>query len=551
MPNCVYVNDPNTSGTSQLVSPSIALGSNRHQLVFRHFYATDYEFDGGVLEISTNGGAFQDILAAGGTFLSGGYDTPLVGGTLAGRQAWTGMQVGYITTKIILPANTSSQSVRFRWRMGTDPMEDGAGWRIDNIYVVDQPVVPVASGFSENFDNVSAPTLPAGWTTATSGGVPAFVTGSGTNIAQTPPNAAFINDSDQTGTTDLISPSVTLGGDPSRLVFRHAYATHLGFDGGVLEIKIGGGNFQDILAAGGSFVEGGYSTVSNLSSATNPLSGRNAWTGSSSNNVPPQFTNTIVNLPAASINQPVQFRWRHAFDATPGLNYGGWWLDSIRVENAAPAANGFVENFDSITAPQLPSGWTTSATGIGAPFVTRTDRADTPPNSVYTTDPNNISTAVIVSPSIRIGGNSPKLIFRHAYNTEASWDGGVLEIKIGNGAFQDILAASGTFVQNPYRATPLNNTGGNPIGGRRAWTGLSGGSTANPTFITTEVNLPPAAYRQLVQFRWVHGSDNTAIAQEQQVGGLIAFRLQTPFPARIKRQFRFRQSALQTRIRRK
>ena len=31
-----------------------------------------------------------------------------------------------------------------------------------------------------------------------------------------------------------------------------------GFDGGVLEISIGGGAFQDILAAGGTFGVGGY-----------------------------------------------------------------------------------------------------------------------------------------------------------------------------------------------------------------------------------------------------------------------------------------------------
>jgi hypothetical protein len=134
-PNAVFTNDPNTQGTAELVSPAIALGNISHKLVFRHFYQTDYEFDGGVLEISINGGGFQDILAAGGAFITGGYDTILVSGTLSSRQAWTGQQAGYITTEVSLPPATNNQSVRFRWRLGTDNMEAGTGWRIDDVQV--------------------------------------------------------------------------------------------------------------------------------------------------------------------------------------------------------------------------------------------------------------------------------------------------------------------------------------------------------------------------------------------------------------------------------
>lgn len=497
-PNCVYVNDPNTQGTSQLVSPAIALGGSRHKLVFRHVYATDFEFDGGVLEISVDGGAFQDIIAAGGTFITGGYDTPLTGGTLVGRNAWTGMQVGYLTTKINLPSNTSNRSVQFRWRIGTDNMEDGAGWRIDNVYVFDDPAAPTASGFSENFDGVAAPQLPSGWTTATTGGVPAFATG--TNLTQTAPNAVFVNDPNQSGTSDLISPPITLDGNPSRIVFRHAFATISGLDGGVLEIKIGGDAFQDIIAAGGAFAENGYSA--NLISPTNPLNGRAAWTGSSSNNIPPQFVNTTVILPARAANQSVQFRWRQALDQTPGLSYGGWWIDNVRVEAYTPAAVGYIENFDAVTAPQLPTGWTTTAFGSGASFITSTATPDTPPNAAFTIDPAAVGTAELVSPSIRIGGNSPKLIFRHNFITEDTFDGGVLEIKINNGNFQDIITAGGSFVSGGY--TDMLSAGfGNPLSGRMAWSGTSNG------YITSEVNLPVTAYRQQIQFRWQHGSDSS------------------------------------------
>lgn len=135
-PNAVFVNDPNTEGLAELVSPSIAIGNVPHKLIFRHFYQTDFEFDGCVLEISIAGGAFTDILTSGGTFAVGGYNAPLFGGSpLGGRNSWTGQQSGYITTEVNLPASTLNQNVRFRWRLGTDPMEAGTGWWIDNVQV--------------------------------------------------------------------------------------------------------------------------------------------------------------------------------------------------------------------------------------------------------------------------------------------------------------------------------------------------------------------------------------------------------------------------------
>jgi hypothetical protein len=41
---------------------------------FDHTYGFQTNVDGGLLEISTNGAPFKEILAAGGSFLSGGYN---------------------------------------------------------------------------------------------------------------------------------------------------------------------------------------------------------------------------------------------------------------------------------------------------------------------------------------------------------------------------------------------------------------------------------------------------------------------------------------------
>ena len=95
-------------------------------------------FDGGVLEISTDGGnTFQDILAAGGSFVTGGYNRTIAsdrGSPIAGRQAWSGNSNGYITTVVNVPA--IQKQGRLRWReMASDTSGGNEGWRVDSLYM--------------------------------------------------------------------------------------------------------------------------------------------------------------------------------------------------------------------------------------------------------------------------------------------------------------------------------------------------------------------------------------------------------------------------------
>jgi hypothetical protein len=82
-----------------------------------------------------------------------------------------------------------------------------------------------------------------------------------------------------------VSSPINLPNGPARLTFQNYYDLEpdigsIADDGGVLEIKLGTNAFTDILAAGGSFVTGGYtSTITNLWG--NPLAGRQAWSGNS------------------------------------------------------------------------------------------------------------------------------------------------------------------------------------------------------------------------------------------------------------------------------
>jgi hypothetical protein len=77
LPNAGFVDDPATINDKQLLSPSIPViaDGTPARMSFRSNFNLQDGFDGGVLKISFDDGlTFQDILAAGGTFTSGGYN---------------------------------------------------------------------------------------------------------------------------------------------------------------------------------------------------------------------------------------------------------------------------------------------------------------------------------------------------------------------------------------------------------------------------------------------------------------------------------------------
>ena len=189
-----------------------------------------------------------------------------------------------------------------------------------------------APTFAENFDGVVAPALPAGWTTTktpATGNPPLWVTS--TTLRDTLPNSAFGGGSTTPGETILNSPVTAIPLAPTmgskagvQLNLKTSYNTEPSFDGGVLEISINGGPFQDILAAGGSFAAGGYN--GSIVVTDSVLTGRQAWTGNSGG-----FITTTVNLPATSFGQNAQFRWRMAYDTGTSPAGGGLRIDTISI----------------------------------------------------------------------------------------------------------------------------------------------------------------------------------------------------------------------------
>jgi hypothetical protein len=179
------------------------------------------------------------------------------------------------------------------------------------------------------------------------------------------------------------------------------------------------------------------------------------------------------------------------------------------------ATAGQSQNFDGVTAPALPVGWTsTVVTGGSQNWATVSTASASAPNSVFTNDPGAVSEADLETPPITITSATAQVAFKIFYNTEASttagvgYDGTVLEIKIpsvNGGAYQDIVAAGGSFVTNGYNRT-ISATFSNPLANRMAWSGNSA------AFLPVLITLPASANGQAIQLKWRMGSDDSVSA---------------------------------------
>jgi hypothetical protein len=440
-PNNAFHDAPGCVTDSSLYSPAFFIFSAFAgvNLYFDQNYNLENGLDGAVLEVSINGGPFTDFVAAGGTFFGGGYNGTISAATLspiAGRAAWTGNSGGNSPVNAIMPPVANNSSVILRFRLATDCSGASAGWSVDRVdvtYLVPCPSpTPSPTGtptptptpsptppsptptppttptpvpctiisLNENFDAVTAPALPAGWSSSFNQGPagcpPAQICTQGTNWATTtttpasPPNCAF-HDAPSCVTDSALSAPSFVSFMGQMLEFQHYYDMSSGFDGAVLEISINGGPFTDFLAAGGTFFPGGGYNGTISSGFQNPLGGRAAWTGDSGG-----YITTFATMPPAASQQSVVLRFRLATDCG-GSTGNGWRLDNIKVVYSIPC----VTPSPTLSPPATP---TPSAT----------------PSSTPAAQPLNLSTRLRVQTGDNvgiagfiIGGTAPKnLLFR-------------------------------------------------------------------------------------------------------------------------------------------
>jgi hypothetical protein len=125
----------------RLISPPLDL-STVSRLLFWHRFDLEASFDGGVLEISTDGG--QTWTDLGPQMVVNGYNGRIpTDNPLGARPAWTGTSNGTGMVRVEVDLGPwAGPGRRIRWRLGCDSLtaEVRTGWLVDDVEVADFPL---------------------------------------------------------------------------------------------------------------------------------------------------------------------------------------------------------------------------------------------------------------------------------------------------------------------------------------------------------------------------------------------------------------------------
>jgi hypothetical protein len=125
----------------RLIAPTQRISTTSH-LIFWHRFQFEGGYDGGVVEVSTDGGStWVDAIVGGGSFVTGAYNgtiSPSFGSPIAGRAAWTTGDATAAMSKVDINLGAfAGLDVRIRFRLACDPFaagsQPGVGWWIDDV----------------------------------------------------------------------------------------------------------------------------------------------------------------------------------------------------------------------------------------------------------------------------------------------------------------------------------------------------------------------------------------------------------------------------------
>lgn len=133
--------DAGGSNSSLRTKTAVNVPSSKTELVFIHKFATENDYDGGVVEVSTDGSNWAYLPPS--KFVKGGYtgiiptaNNPSIG--TSDLAAFSGASAGYIVSIAKLD-DYVGKNVFIRFRMTSDATGgsvDGGGWWMDNVYIL-------------------------------------------------------------------------------------------------------------------------------------------------------------------------------------------------------------------------------------------------------------------------------------------------------------------------------------------------------------------------------------------------------------------------------
>ena len=169
-PSSYFAVDSASVSDQRLVSPPVVIPAGNPPVSLKFWNYQDIEartggcYDGGILEVTTNGGSTWTQLT-GASLLTDPYDGPVsasFSNPLANLNAWCGAPQAYLNSIVDL-TSYAGQTVQFRFRLGTDTSVTHEGWYIDDMIVqncLSGDPMPFLDGFESGNTSAWSLTVP-------------------------------------------------------------------------------------------------------------------------------------------------------------------------------------------------------------------------------------------------------------------------------------------------------------------------------------------------------------------------------------------------------
>jgi hypothetical protein len=431
-PNALFTNNAATTSDQKLeTTNAIALGSGTSSLSFNHSFNTQSKTDGGLVEISTNNGTtWLDLTNK----ITNGYYNSVLGTTganpLANRNAWSGNSGGFIKSSINL-TSYASQSVKLRFRFGSNSSIGGTGWFVDDVLLKQEPVVNIRSslfdGTSTRLNYVDTVTKIVQTVTCT-------------NVAV---NAQPNNITACVGSS--VNFNVVANGTTP------AYQWQISIDGGINFTDISGANTSSLVlnAVTSSMENYRYRVqISNAcpSTATSTTAILHVGLPAEIVNQPSGFTacvGTNANFSVVANGNPNTYQWQLSTDA--GVNFtdiSGATGNAYTLSNASAAQSGNkyrVVISSCSTNPVISNAATLTVSNL----------------ATIATQPTNVNACTGGNATITVLATGSELI----YQWQVSTDGGITYNDISGATTSSFLinGITNAFNNNKYRVNISNN----------------------------------------------------------------------------------------------